>query len=84
MKLHTIYNIMIRYLVILIVFPFIYSCNSPAVAYVHSPNKEIAYANVANSKTKYTKHVRRQQKDICNRLKKIQKKLEKRKNKKKG
>ena len=57
-----------------------YSCNSPAAAY-EPLKKEVTYAKVADSRIKYTKHVREQQKDICKRLKRIQKKLEK-KNKK--
>ncbi len=82
MKMQTSYNIMSRILALLIILPFIYSCNSPAAAYERSSKKEIIHVQVANSEIKYTKHVRKQQKDICNRLRKIQKKLEKKKNKK--
>jgi hypothetical protein len=82
MKIHTIYNIMLRYLILLITFPLLCSCNSPAAAFELPSKKEIAYAQVANSKIKYTKHVKKQQKDICNRLRKIQKRLEKKKIKK--
>ena len=82
MKIHTIYNIMLRYLILLITFPLLYSCNSPAAAFELPSKKEIAYAQVANSKIKYTKHVKKQQKDICKRLRKIQKRLEKKKIKK--
>ena len=75
---------MSRILALLIILPFIYSCNSPAAAYELSSKKEIAYAKVADSRIEYTKHVRKQQKDICERLKRIQKKIEKRKKNKKG
>ena len=75
---------MLRYLILLITFPLLYSCNSPAAAFELPLKKEIAYAKVADSKIKYTKHVKKQQKDICNRLRKIQRKLEKRKKNKKG
>ena len=75
---------MSRFLVFLIILPFIYSCNSTAAAYEYSSKDEVAYAKIANSKTKYTKHVKKQQKDICKRLRKIQKRLEKKKNKNKG
>tara|TARA_R100000808_G_C2087327_1_gene109017 strand:+ start:321 stop:560 length:240 start_codon:yes stop_codon:yes gene_type:complete len=78
--MQTSYNIMSRILALLIILPFMYSCNSPAAAY-EPLKKEVTYAKVADSRIKYTKHVREQQKDICKRLKRIQKKLEK-KNKK--
>ena len=73
---------MLRYLILLITFPLLYSCNSPAAASELPSKKEITHAQVANSKIKYTKHVRKQQKDICKRLRKIQKRLEKKKIKK--
>tara|TARA_Y100000590_G_C14922409_1_gene714335 strand:- start:28 stop:279 length:252 start_codon:yes stop_codon:yes gene_type:complete len=82
MKMSTIYYIMSRLLVLLIILPFIYSCNSPAAAYELPSKKEIAYAKIANSEIKHTKHVKKQQKDICKRLRKIQKRLEKKKIKK--
>ena len=80
--LETIYNIMLKYLILLITFPLLYSCNSPAAAYELPSKKEIAYAKIANSEIKHTKHVKKQQKDICKRLRKIQKRLEKKKIKK--
>ena len=64
-----------------LIVPFIYSCQTPAVAQDLSLKKEIAYAQVA--KVKYTSRARKQQHDICKRLKKIQKKLEKKKKVKK-
>jgi hypothetical protein len=78
--LETIYNIMLKYLVLLITIPLLYSCNSPASAHENSSKNHLAYIETA--KFKHTKHVRKQQKDICERLKKIHKKLENRKAKK--
>jgi len=75
--LETIYNIMLKYLVLLITIPLLYSCNSPVIANQSSSKNHLAYIETA--KFKHTKHVRKQQKDICERLKKIHKKLEKKK-----
>lgn len=75
--LETIYNIMLKYLVLLITIPLIYSCNSPAIANQSSSKNHLVYAKT--TKFKHTKHVRKQQKDICERLKKIHKKLENKK-----
>ena len=71
---------MLKYLVLLIAIPLLYSCNSPASAHENSSKNHLA--RIETTKFKHTKHVREQQKDICERLKKIHKKLEKRKAKK--
>ena len=64
-----------------LIIPFIYSCQTPAVAQDLSLKKEIVYAQA--TKTEHTKSARKQQRKICDRLKKIQKKLEKKKKNKK-
>tara|TARA_B100001123_G_C15202901_1_gene984081 strand:- start:320 stop:529 length:210 start_codon:yes stop_codon:yes gene_type:complete len=67
---------MLRYLILFI--PLLYACNSPATASQY-PKQQLAHVEIA--KFQHTKHVQKQQKDICQRLKKIHKKLEKQKEK---
>ena len=69
---------------IALIIAFSCSCTNATAADAGYSNKEVAIATVANSEIKHTKHVQRQQKDICKRLKRIQKKLERRKKNKKG
>ena len=73
---------MLKTLIILLIVPFLYSCQNSATAQEYSFEKKVAYAQV--SKTKHTKRARRQQRDICERLKKIQKRIERKKNRKRG
>lgn len=68
---------MLKYLVLLIAIPLLYSCNSPASAHENSSKNHLVRIEAA--KFKHTKHVRKQQKDICERLKKIKEHMEKRK-----
>tara|TARA_R110002110_G_scaffold230176_2_gene445849 strand:- start:972 stop:1190 length:219 start_codon:yes stop_codon:yes gene_type:complete len=68
---------MLKYLIILMMLPLIYSCNSPAIANQSSSKNHRVYPKT--TKFKHTKHARKQQKNICERLKKIHKKLEKKK-----
>ena len=75
---------MLRLLIIVILFPFLYSCNNPVEAREYPRTNELAYNRVLTTEVQHTKHVREQQKDICSRLRKIQRKLEKRKKNKKG
>ena len=70
---------MARLLIILTLFPFLYSCNSPVEAHEYSRTNELTYNHVMKTEIRHTKHVRKQQKDICKRLRKIQKRLEKKK-----
>ena len=74
---NTSYIIMLKILVVLILLPFVYSCNSPVEAREYPHTEELVYRNITNAEVQYTEHVRKQQKDICKRLRKIQKKLEK-------
>ena len=67
-------------LITLLIIPFLYSCQNSATAQEYSFEKKVAYAQV--SKTKHTKRARKQQRDICERLKKIQKRIERKKNRK--
>jgi len=71
---------MFRYLILLIVFPFLYSCQQPVQAEERPLEKRAAYAQVANNK--HTKHIRNQQRKINERLQKIKERMEKRKNRK--
>ena len=71
---------MFRYLILLIVFPFLYSCQQPVQAEERPLEKRVAYAQVANNK--HTKHIRKQQRKINERLQKIKERMEKRKNRK--
>jgi Flp pilus assembly protein TadB len=73
-----------RPLILLILLPFLCSCNNPVEAREYSNTKELAYRQTNKAEVRHTKHVRKQQKDICKRLKKIQKRLEKAKKKNKG
>ena len=73
---------MSRILIFLILLPLLYSCNKPVEAHQYSHKRELAYKQFSKTEIQHTKHVREQQKDICKRLRKIQKKLEKKKNKK--
>ena len=70
---------MLKMLITFLIIPFLYSCQNSATAQEYSLEKEVAYVQVA--KTKHTKRARRQQHDICERLKRIQKRIEKRKQK---
>ena len=73
---------MFKYFAALILLLFSCSCNSPASAHTQSNSEEVAYAKTGvSSKFKYTKHVQKQQRDICKRLKSIHKKIEKQKQK---
>ena len=81
---NTNYITMLKSLVVLTLLPFIYSCNSPVEAREYPHTEELVYRNITNAEVQHTKHVRKQQKDICKRLRKIQKRLEKKKNKNKG
>ena len=78
-NLYTIYDIMLKMLITLLIVPFLYSCQNSATAQEYSLKKEVAYVQVA--KTKYTRRARSQQRDICERLKKIQKRMERKKQK---
>ena len=70
---------MLKMLITFLIVPFLYSCQNSATAQEYSLKREVAYVQVA--KTKHTKRARRQQHDICERLKRIQKRIEKRKQK---
>ena len=70
---------MLKMLITFLIVPFLYSCQNSATAQEYSLKKEVAYVQVA--KTKHTKRARRQQRDICERLKKIQKRIERKKQK---
>jgi len=70
---------MLKMLITFLIVPFLYSCQNSATAQEYSFEKEVAYAQVA--KTKHTKRARSQQRDICERLKKIQKRIERKKQK---
>ena len=73
---------MLKMLITFLIVPFLYSCQNSATAQEYSFEKEVAYAQVAKTKhAKHTKRARKQQRDICERLKRIQKRIE-RKNKK--
>ena len=74
---------MLKMLITFLIVPFLYSCQNSATAQEYSFEKEVAYAQVAKTKhTKHTKRVRKKQRDICERLKRIQKRIEKRKKRK--
>ena len=75
------YITVLKRFAVLIFLAFSYSCNSPAVASTQIDNKEVAYVKDDSLKFEYTKHVQKQQKDICKRLKSIHKKIEKQKSK---
>ncbi len=83
MRLGTIYFIMSRYLILLVLVPFIWSCNTPVEAKENTPKVELAYDRAGVINMRHTKHVQRQQKNIHERLKKIHKKLEKRRKQRK-
>ena len=70
---------MLKMLITFLIVPFLYSCQNSATAQEYSLKKEVAYVQVA--KTKHTKRARIQQRDICERLKKIQKRIERKKQK---
>ena len=69
-------------LLIALIIAFSCSCTNATAADTKYSKKEVAYATIAKSEIKHTKHVKKQQKDICKRLKRIQKRLEKKKIKK--
>ena len=71
---------MLKALTILLIVPFLYSCQNSATAQEYSPESQLAYAQA--TKTKHTKRARKQQRKICERLKKIKERLEKRKKRK--
>jgi hypothetical protein len=73
---------MLKIFVILLVVPFLYSCQSPVQAHESALKNQLAYAEV--TKTKHTKHIRKKQRKICDRLRKIRERLEKRKKRKQG
>ena len=73
----TTYNAMFRYLILLIVFPLLYSCQQPVQAKERPLEKRVVYAQVASHK--HTKHIRKQQRKINERLQKIKERMEKRK-----
>jgi hypothetical protein len=70
---------MLKMLITLLIVPFLYSCQNSATAQEYSLKKEVAYVQVA--KTRHTKRARKQQHDICERLKRIQKRIERKKQK---
>ena len=70
---------MLKMLITFLIVPFLYSCQNSATAQEYPLEKEVAYVQVA--KTKHTRRARRQQRDICERLKKIQKRIERKKQK---
>ena len=70
---------MLKIFITLLIIPFLYSCQNSATAQEYSLEKEVAYAQVA--KTRHTKRARKQQHDICERLKRIQKRIERKKQK---
>jgi len=70
---------MLKMLITFLIVPFLYSCQNSATAQEYSLKKEVAYVQVA--KTKHTKRARSQQRDIRERLKKIQKRIERKKQK---
>jgi len=71
---------MLKTLIILLIVPFLYSCQNSTSAQEYSGESQLAYAQA--TKTKHTKRARKQQRDICERLKRIQKRIEKKKNRK--
>ena len=71
---------MLKTLIILLIIPFLYSCQNSASAQEYSVESQLAYAQA--TKAKHTKRVRKQQRDICERLKRIQKRIERKKNRK--
>ena len=76
----TTYNTMFRCLILLLVFPFLYSCQQPVQAQERPLEKRLAYAQVA--RYEHTKHIRKQQHKINERLQKIKEHMEKRKKRK--
>ena len=78
---NTIYNMHWFLLPLIIIFCF--SCAKAAPLYPEKPlQASVAYAQWETSH--HTKHIHKQQRDICNRLKNIQKRIEKTKTKKKA
>ena len=69
----------LKMLVILLTIPLLCSCQNSVQAQESSLENKLAYAHI--TKVKHTKHVRKQQRKICDRLKKIKERLEKRKKK---
>ena len=76
---------MLKMLITFLIVPFLYSCQNSATDQEYSFEKEVAYAQVAKTKhAKHTKRARKQQRDICERLKRIQKRIERKKNRKRN
>mgnify|MGYP003680147897 FL=1 len=76
-----------HWLLSILILIFCGSCDNPAMAIPGLPaiKKERKLAYVKPVQVKHTKHVRKQQRKICDRLKKIRERLEKsRKRKKKS
>ena len=73
---------MLKVFAVLLVIPFLYSCQNSAVAQEGAPQKELAYAQV--TKTKHTNRAKKQQKDIHKRLRKIKEQMEKRRKREGG
>ena len=71
---------MLKIFVTLLVIPFLYSCQNSATAQEYPLENQLAYSQA--TKTKHTKRAKKQQRDICERLKRIQKRIERKKQKK--
>ena len=71
---------MLKIFVILLIIPFLYSCQNSAAAQEYSLENQLVYSQA--TKTHHTKRARKQQRDICERLKRIQKRIERKKQKK--
>jgi uncharacterized protein YcfJ len=68
---------MLKMFVTLLIIPFLYSCQNVAAAQEDLPEKKVAYAQAMAVES--TKRARKQQRNICKRLRKIKERIEKRK-----
>ena len=72
----------LKVFIILLIVPFLYSCQNLVEAQEKSPERKIAYVQVTSSE--HTKHIHKQQRNIHKRLRKIKERMEKRKKHKGG
>jgi len=66
-------------LLLALIIIFCTSCSQLDAATHQKISLEHGLAQAKTTKARYTKHIHKQQRDICNRLKKIQKRIEKKK-----
>ena len=71
----------LKILVIFLTLPLLYSCQKTLHAQENHLEKTGAYAHVAQTKH-HTKHIRKQQRNIHDRLRKIRERMEKKKKRK--